>query len=158
MSFLPGAQHLQNLHPLIVHFPIAFVMGAVLLYFLAWIFKKDDLAAGGFWCLMLGIASIVAAAGSGLYAQGGVMVSASVRDKLLEPHEHLMIATALLTLAMTIWALIDRPFPKKARLVFLLLGLLTVAVMTKAADFGGRMVYDYNAGGDACGQPINFSK
>jgi len=28
----------------------------------------------------------------------------------------------------------------------------------KGADDGGRMVYDYNAGGQACGQPIEFTQ
>jgi hypothetical protein len=30
--------------------------------------------------------------------------------------------------------------------------------MVRGADFGGRLVYDYNAGGNACGQPIEFSR
>jgi hypothetical protein len=30
--------------------------------------------------------------------------------------------------------------------------------LTKGADYGGRMVYDYNAGENACGQPIDFSR
>jgi hypothetical protein len=33
-----------------------------------------------------------------------------------------------------------------------------IGVMTVGADFGGRMVYDYNAGGSACRQPIQFTK
>ena len=50
---------------------------------------------------------------------------------------------------------IDRgpAFPRHSRgaFAFLLLGL--VAAMVRGADFGGRLVYDYN-GGSACGQPI----
>jgi hypothetical protein len=34
-TLLPGVRHLQNIHPLVVHFPIAFLTGAALLYFLA---------------------------------------------------------------------------------------------------------------------------
>jgi hypothetical protein len=36
--------------------------------------------------------------------------------------------------------------------------LVMVALIVKGADYGGRMVYDYNAGGNACGQPIDFSR
>jgi len=36
--------------------------------------------------------------------------------------------------------------------------LVVVLLIAVGADFGGRMVYDYNAGGDACPQPIDFSK
>ena len=43
--------------------------------------------------------------------------------------------------------------------LFFALGLLVLlAVMTKGADYGGRLVYDYNAGGSACGQPIEFTR
>ena len=38
------------------------------------------------------------------------------------------------------------------------INLAMAGVMSKGADDGGRMVYDYNAGGSACGQPIEYSK
>jgi hypothetical protein len=37
-----------------------------------------------------------------------------------------------------------------------LLGILVV--LSFGADYGARMVYDYNAGGNACSQPIEFTK
>ena len=153
---LEGARHLQNIHPLVIHFPIGFLMGAALFYFAAWIFKKDDLAKTGFWVLLLGALSLVVAVGTGLYAEQGVMVHLSVREKILAPHKNFMIATAALCFISTLWALIQRPFPKKGRVVFLLLLLAMVGAMTIGADFGGRLVYDYNAGGNACSQPIRY--
>ena len=153
---LEGARHLQNIHPLVIHFPIGFLMGAALFYFAAWIFKKDDLAKTGFWVLLLGALSLVVAVGTGLYAEQGVMVHLSVREKILAPHKNFMIATAVLCFISTLWALIQRPFPKKGRVVFLLLLLAMVGAMTIGADFGGRLVYDYNAGGNACSQPIRY--
>lgn len=153
---LTGAQHLQNIHPLVIHFPVAFLMGATLFYFVAWVFKKDDFAKAGFWVLLLGALSLAVAVGTGLYAEQGVMVALDVRQKLLLPHKQFMIATAALSAIVTSWALIQRPFPKKGRLLFLVLLLAMVAVMTIGADFGGRLVYDYNAGGSGCPQPIHF--
>jgi hypothetical protein len=44
----------------------------------------------------------------------------------------------------------------KGRPVFLILLLLLAGALTLGADFGGRMVYDYNAGGNACPQPIPY--
>ena len=155
---LVGAQHLQNIHPLVIHFPIAFLMGAVLFYDAAWIFRKDDWAKTGFWVLLLGALSLAAAVGTGLYAEDGVMVALDVRQKLLLPHKQYMIATSVLCFVVTLWAIIARPFPKKGRIVFLILLLLMLGTMTFGADFGGRMVYDYNAGGNACPQPIHFTK
>ncbi len=153
---LTGARHLQNIHPLVIHFPIAFLMGAAFFYFSAWVFKKDDFAKAGFWVLLLGALSLSVAVGTGLYAEQGVMVALDVRQKILLPHKQFMIATAVLCALVTLWALVRRPFPKKGRIVFLGLLLAMVLTMTIGADFGGQLVYDYNAGGNACPQPIHF--
>lgn len=153
---LEGARRLQNIHPLVIHFPIGLLVGAVLFYFAAWILKKDDLAKTGFWTLLLGALSLAVAVGTGLYAEQGVMVHLSVREKLLLPHKQWMIATSVLCFITTAWAIIARPFPKKGRIVFLIFLLIMAGVMTIGADYGGRLVYDYNAGGNACRQPIQF--
>jgi len=155
---LPGVQHLQNIHPLVVHFPIAFLVGAALFYFLSWIFRNQTFGTTAFLLLILGTLAAGAAVGTGLYAEEGVMVSRSVREHLLELHETLMLITLGLSIGLSVWALIARPFPKKGKWIFLLLFLFLLGIMTVGADYGARMVYDYNAGGSACSQPIEFNK
>jgi len=155
---LPGVQHLQNIHPLVVHFPIAFLAGAALFYFLSWVFRNETFATTAFLLLILGTLAAGAAAATGLYGEEGVMVSRSVRENLLERHEGLMLATLGVSIGLAIWAVLAKPFPKKKRLLFLFLLLVLLGIMTVGADYGARMVYDYNAGGDACSQPIEFSK
>jgi uncharacterized membrane protein len=157
-NLLPGYQHLQNIHPMVVHFPIAFLMGAALLYFAAWLLHNQTLATVGFYLLILGTLGAAAAAGTGLYAEDGVMIDPSVKDNLLQWHEYLMLSVAGLSIALTGWAIWARPFPQKGRLVFLTLFLALVLTLAWGADFGGRMVYDYNAGGSACPQFIEFTK
>jgi len=34
-TLLPGVAHLQNIHPLVIHFPIAFLIGSAFFYLLA---------------------------------------------------------------------------------------------------------------------------
>ncbi|MBI3319907.1 MAG: DUF2231 domain-containing protein [Candidatus Omnitrophica bacterium] len=155
---LPGAQHLQNLHPLVIHFPLAYLCGAALLYIAAWLLKSDRFAHSAFVVLVLGALSLVVAVATGLYAEQGVMLALSVREHLLQPHKTAMLATLAVCTILTIWAIVARPFPKKGRPLFLLLLLVMIGVMTVGADFGGRMVYDYNAGGTACRQPIQFTQ
>jgi len=86
------------------------------------------------------------------------MVSRSVREHLLELHETLMLITLGLSIGLSVWALITRPFPKKGRWIFLFLFLILLGIIAVGADYGARMVYDYNAGGSACSQPIEFNK
>ncbi|OGX29029.1 MAG: hypothetical protein A3B78_03240 [Omnitrophica WOR_2 bacterium RIFCSPHIGHO2_02_FULL_67_20] len=155
---LPGAQHLQNVHPLVIHFPIAFLMGAALLYVAAWLLKSDRFAHSAFVVLVMGALSLTVAVATGLYAEQGVMLSLSVREQLLRPHKSYMLATLALCTMLSVWAILARPLPTKGRGLFLFLVLVMIGVMTVGADFGGRMVYDYNAGGNACRQPIQFTQ
>ena len=155
--FLPGVRHLQNIHPLLVHFPLAFLSGAALLYLLAWASGRESWGWTGFSLLVVGAVSAVAAAATGLYAAEGVMVARSVRDQLLIPHQRWMLTTTGLALSLAAWASAARPLPAKGRNAFLLLLVLLVAILVRGADYGGQMVYDYNAGGSACGQPIEFT-
>ncbi len=157
-DLLPGAQHLQNAHPLVVHFPIAFLTGAALVYFLAWVTGRESIAWTALWLLGLGALSALAAVATGLYAEPGVMIAPSVREALLVPHERIMLACLGLGAALTLWAVLARPLPTRGRSLFLFLLLVLLAGVTTGADYGGRMVYDYNAGGNACGQPIDFTR
>jgi uncharacterized membrane protein len=157
-TLFPGIQHLQNIHPLLVHFPIAFLVGAALLYGLAGISPRLNLGDTAFFLLILGTLSAAVTVGSGLYAEEGVRISLSVRDHLLEVHEKFMIATSALGVVLSAWAVAARPFPRRGRSVFLLLFLGLLILMAMGADYGARMVYDYNAGGSACSQPIEFTR
>ena len=157
---LPGAQHLQNIYPLVVHFPLAFLYGAAILYFLAWVAGRDSWAWTALWLLALGTLGAAAAAGTGLHGAEGVMLARSVKEHLLIPHKRIMLGVLALSVSLTAWALGARPAPARGRAAFMLLLLVLLGLMTWGADYGGRMVYDYNAGGQACmqDQPIEFSR
>jgi uncharacterized membrane protein len=111
-----------------------------------------------FFLLIIGTLSAAAAVGSGLYAEDGVMAPWSVRERLLEVHEKFMIATLALSVVVSGWAVAARPFPRRGRPIYLLLLLGLLILMALGADYGARMVYDYNAGGSACSQPIEFTR
>ena len=153
-----GAGHLQNIHPLFVHFPIGLLLGSGFFYVLAWISKREIFIQAAFATLVLGAISAAFAVGTGLYAEDGVMISRSVREHLLVRHKELMLFAASLSWVLAIWAAVARYFPRKGRTVFLLIFLGLAGILALGADYGGRMVYDYNAGGDACPQPIDFVK
>ncbi len=155
---LPGASQLQNYHPLLVHFPIAFIYGAALLYFLAWISASDRVQWTALWMLTLGAIGAAAALASGFYAAPGLMIAESVRNELLQHHKHLMVAASVVTGVLTIWAIAARPMPTRGRYVFLAGLVLAMGLIASGADLGGEMVFSYNAGGSACAQPIDFRK
>jgi uncharacterized membrane protein len=157
-AVLPGVAHLQNIHPLVVHFPLALLPAAVLLYLLDAATGRESLAWTALWLLVLGTLGGAAAVATGLRAEDGVMVDPSVHQRLLDVHETWMLATAALAVVLTGWALLARPAPRRGRVLFAVGLLALLALLTKGADYGGRLVYDYNAGGGACGQPIEFNR
>jgi uncharacterized membrane protein len=152
-----GASGLQNLHPLVVHFPIAFLFGALLMYLLAWIARRETWAWTGLWMLTLGTVGAGVAVWTGLRASASVMIAPSVRDHILVYHRGLMLIVFALSLALCLWALSARPMPRRGRSVFVMLFCIMTLLLAIGADFGGWMVYGYNAGG-SLPQPIEFSK
>ena len=157
-TLLPGADHIQNIHPMLVHFPIALLPAAALVYCLAIAGRRDGWAWVALWMLVLGALGAAAAVASGLRAAEGVMVAISVKEHLLYPHRNLMLGVLGTSAGLSLWALWARPMPSRGRYAFVAMLLIMVALIVKGADYGGRMVYDYNAGGNACGQPIEFSR
>lgn len=152
-----GAQDLQNLHPLIVHYPIALLTASLPVYFLAWILRRESLEVVGLWLLVLGTLAAGLAVYTGLSASEGVMIAPSVRDHILIYHKWFMCTLLGLSILLSAWALLARPMPRRGRLVFIIGLLLMSLVVAKGADYGGWMVFDYNAGG-TLPQPIEFSK
>jgi uncharacterized membrane protein len=152
-----GAQTLQNIHPLVVHFPIAFLSVSALFYLFAWILRRESLATTGLWLLGLGALGSIAAVYTGLRASEGVMVAPSVRQHILVFHERLMLIVLGFSLVLALWAIVAPPMPRRGRVVFVLGMLVMTALLARGADFGGWMVYGYNAGG-SLPQPIEFSQ
>lgn len=154
---MPGEQGLQNIHPLLVHYPIAFLTGAILIYFVALIARRESLEWMALWMLALGSITAAMAVWSGLRAGDGVMVAPSVREHILVHHKHYMIATFVLSAILFAWGVAARPMPRRGRAAFFILLLAMGAILIKGADYGGWMVYGYNAGG-SLPQPIEFSQ
>lgn len=154
---MPGERGLQNIHPLLVHYPIAFLTGAILLYFLALVVRRESLKWTALWMLGLGSLTAAASVWTGLRASAGVMVAPSVREHILDHHKHYMIAVFALSVILAAWASVARPMPRRGRAAFLILLLAMGAALIKGADYGGWMVYGYNAGG-SLPQPIEFSE
>jgi uncharacterized membrane protein len=154
---LPGSQVLQNYHPLVVHYPVALLTAAVLVYLLAWIARRESWAWTALWLLALGMLAAAVAVWTGLSAGDSVMIAPSVREHVLYYHKRYMLAAFGLSVVLTGWAMAARPIPRRGRMGFILLLVVMAGLIAKGADYGGWMVYGYNAGG-SLPQPIEFSQ
>lgn len=152
-----GFEALQNIHPLVVHYPVALLTLAALLYVVAWVSRRDSWAWTALWMLALGTLGAALAVWTGLRAGAGVMVAQSVRDHILIHHEQVMIAVFAMSAGLSAWAIAARPMPRRGRVGFIALIVVMALLIVTGADYGAWMVYSYNAGG-SMPQPIEFSQ
>jgi len=147
MEFLPGLKGMLNYHPVFVHFPIAFWVGALLFEVMAIIRKNDELHRMARRLLYLGTIAAVAAVWTGLLAEGSVP-EAGPAHEIMQIHERMMLITSSLAAGLCLLAAFKRQMGGGLRKLFLL-GLVVLAgLMVIGTDRGAQLVYQYATGVD----------
>jgi uncharacterized membrane protein len=140
------AMRLQELHPAMVHFPIAFLPTALAADALGEITGNETLRAVGKHGMALAAGSAVVSAVLGLIAQEEVKAEGHAHD-LLVTHRNLNLGLTALAVAMAA----GRAKRRRPGLGYLLLGAAGLGVMNYSAYLGGHMVYDHGVGVKAAG-------
>lgn len=139
---------METIHPIVVHFPIALLITATFISFLAILYKskRKELITVLYWILLLGGISILIALFSGLYEAGRVVHNEAIHE-IMEVHELLgYIITGAFSI-IALWVIVRKQKIKIKELVviaFLLLG--SSSVLVYSAYLGGKMVYEQGAG------------
>lgn len=142
-ELFPGLQALgSNVHPILVHYPIAFLSAFVVLEILGLFrfgLKYRAVATG---LLFLGTLGAFAAVIAGVYASHRV-AHGQVVHEIMEWHERSGILVLLLSLALSGWRYFSkaRPITGMAKALYLSLSLLMLTGLLVGADLGGEMVY-----------------
>ncbi|MDD1650595.1 MAG: DUF2231 domain-containing protein [Methylococcaceae bacterium] len=136
----------ENIHPLLVHFPIAFLTGFLLVEWFGLVFKRlgaRQLASG---LLYLGAASAVLTAIFGLIAAESVPHGALVHE-IMEWHMRAGLTVASLSVVLAIWRAIGGiPTSTMTQVLSLLVTVIMAVVLFLGADLGGMMVYKHGVG------------
>ncbi len=149
-AMLPGLKGMLNSHPVFVHFPIAFLLGALLFELLAVARSNDELHRTAVRLLWLGTLAAFAAVGTGLLAAESVP-EVGPADQIKDIHEYLMIASTSLAAGLSAVAFFLRNNFTASRRKLLLLGLVVLAgLLTAGADRGVQLVFQY-------GTAVNWS-
>ena len=140
---------LSTLHPKVIHFPIAFLLGYFLFELLGVIFKKDFLSKAAHLLLFLGVLGALAAVLTGHEAEEAFDYWNKKSGALMEEHEMyanitLWYFTALLLLRT--FVAFNKKFIGIVRYVILVLALVGVYFVFQTGDHGGKMVYKYGVG------------
>ncbi len=139
---------METIHPIVVHFPIALLITATFIGFLAVLLKnkREELKTVLYWVLLLGGISILIALFSGIYESGRVVHNEAIH-KIMETHELLGYIVAGAFVLLTLWVVLRKQnIQRKELTVIALLLLASSSVLIYSAFLGGKMVYEEGAG------------
>lgn len=141
--FLPGIAAMDNIHPVLVHFPIAFLSLFFVLDLIGSLANKQHWRQVASWLLYFGAFFAVFTAIAGFIAANSVAHGNNVHA-IMERHEHLGLLVTGFALVLAIWRAISGALPRGgANNFFLILAASLCGLMLLGADLGGLMVYHY---------------
>lgn len=142
-ALMPGLANMDNIHPLLVHFPIAFLSAFFVLDLVGTLAKKPQCRNVAGWLLYLGTVAAVFTVTAGFIAAGSVAHGEEVHP-IMERHEHFGVSVLSLAAVLSAWRLkCGGVVQGAANSFFLVLAALLCTLMMLGADLGGLMVYKY---------------
>ena len=138
---------MESAHPLVVHFPIALLLTAVVLDLAALALKRPGLHRVALWNLSLGTLGAATAVLTGLQAEDTAKHSFEIWQ-VLELHKRLGITTFILGIMVVAWRLQKRDhLTPRARAITIAAMMLMASTLSTGAYLGGRLVYEFGVGG-----------
>lgn len=154
-EFMPGIAAMENIHPMLVHFPIAFLTSFVLVDLLASFAKKPqwrEFAAG---LLYFGTVMAVFTVIAGFIAASSVAHGDNVHN-LMERHRIFGVTVLSLAIVLSIWRLkCGSQIHGEMNVLYLTLSVLLAGCLTFGADLGGLMVYKYGVAVQAVPESVS---
>lgn len=137
---------MPNIHPFVVHFPIALLTVAFLCDIAAMLTKNSTLERVGWWNQCVGGVSLLLAIVTGLLAKENVVMIQPV-ESVIESHEQLAFLAAILCIATLFWRASKRSrIPERNRGLFLLVYGVGVGLLWAAGLVGGELVFVHGVG------------
>ena len=142
-SIMPGIAGMDNIHPLLVHFPIAFLSAFFALDLVGTISRNPECRSVATWLLYFGTVAALFTVIAGFIAAESVAHGPNVHD-IMERHEQIGISVFSTAVLLSIWRIKSGVLPRGgANNFFLILSALLCLLIMLGADLGGLMVYQY---------------
>lgn len=142
-QLLPGLASAPNLHPMAVHFPIAFWVAATGAWLFAVAAKRDDAWRFGRWLHLFALIGAAAAVGLGFWATEKMGHDSPGHDRV-HVHRDIMLwasAVAVVVTGLSWW-----PRSAKLRVPLTLLSGVLFSLVVVGADRGAELVFRYGMG------------
>lgn len=143
-TLFPALASISNYHPLIVHFPIAFLFSFFLLDVIGSITKKAKLRDIAAYFLYAGAIGALLTVIAGFMAAYSLPHTPEVHSLMLK-HQYLGISVLLFASALAVWRYKTNELTGGAQHFFIALASVLCVLLMFTADLGGYMVYGYGA-------------
>jgi len=137
---------MPNLHPFVVHFPIALLTASFLFDIFGTLAKRDQIRRIAWWCQVAGTLGLLATVLSGLHAETTIQIPAAARQSF-QTHKEVAFFVSAIFAILFFWRI-----GGKSRITqvyhFLFWGLYTLGLILLwvAAWHGGELVYRFGVG------------
>ena len=135
-----GLREVFNVHPALVHFPLALFPSALLLYGLGIMMKRPSWIVAGRACLYLAAAGTVVTIVTGLQAEDSLPHNERIHHMMMT-HLRIGLMVGILAAILTMWSFVHRAQQPKGAYAFLLLLAMATYLVLQNGDLGSRMVY-----------------
>ncbi|MGA1196874.1 MAG: DUF2231 domain-containing protein [Candidatus Latescibacterota bacterium] len=138
----------MDIHPLIIHFPIALLIVGALCDTIGILGKRDLFLQIGFLLFALGTLTTIPAALTGNYAAETAQHIPNIYADL-DWHDTLGTATAILAVILTLTRIhltIKKQFTHTTQYIYLLGALIVATLVGLSGYTGGHLVYNHGAG------------
>ena len=137
-----------DLHPLIIHFPIALLIVGVICDAIGILNHRNFMLKAGYLLFSLGAITAIPAALTGNYAADLTQNIERITSDL-DDHDTLSTITTLLAVAITLirtHLIFKNQFTGAIRHLYLMLALTIAGLICASGYTGGHLVYNYGAG------------
>lgn len=136
----------NTIHPLFVHFPIAFIIAAGIIAIIDLIKNSSQLKKVLLWFLIFGAIGAFSAAVSGVIDANAIPHN-SIIHEIMKVHQAIGITISIVSCLLAIWLLFRiSKMNKIENILFVLVLWVVLALVTYNGYLGGKMVYDNGAG------------
>ena len=143
---------MPNLHPVLVHYPIALLSVSLFFAIVAHITGKDGVSRAAWWMQVTGTLGLAITVLTGILAQHSVTIASGARDTF-DAHQQLAFLTSILFALLLYWGIVSRTkHPRRYPALYLLLFFLAVCTLLIGGWFGGELVYRFGTGVAAGGR------
>ena len=131
---------MYDLHPLVIHFPIALFSAAILFDLLFLIFNNNDFYAGGWWTMLFALVASAAAIATGIIDDTLIGHLGSVYPLWLN-HGLVQLFSCILFLTLFLWRTKDKSifYDNLKKRVYTAMALIGIVILYYGGHLGAEL-------------------